>query len=47
MIIIHIGVKHLIQPSVRLLNLAFILLKLNIDLIHLVAHGMIFLQNLI
>ncbi len=47
MIIIHIGIKHLVQLFIRLSDLGLILLQLHIDLVNLFSHGMIFVQNFI
>ncbi len=47
MIIAYIGIKHSLQISVRLFDLGFIFFKLNIDLIDLITHSMIFIEDFI
>ena len=46
MVIIDICIKHLLQLTVGLLDLALILTELHIDLVYFLSHCMIFVEDL-
>ena len=41
MVVVHIGLEHLLQLPVGLLDVCLVLLQLDIDLVHFIAHGVV------
>ena len=47
MVVVHVGLEHLLQLPVGLLDVRLVLLQLDVDLVHLFPHGVVLGQDLV
>ena len=47
MVIAHVCLEHILQLAVGLLDLALILFELDVNFVHLVAHGVVLVEDLV